>query len=283
MTSSKQRLALGTATIALLASLPTTAWADCSIEGTTITCDADATVDDVNAALNALGGADVSLIVLEGVAIDGQSTRIQLPQLGAVSINNAGTVGDGGFNDGIYYFGDPSSTENSFSVVNSGLIDGAINLSGVGGDVDIVSEGDVSSTIYAFALGDLTATVNGRVGRPSDEVRSEEFHGVTLQSGGGTTSIVIGQEAVVGSLASTGRSGASVNVRGRVGSAERGHSVAADAFNTTFNSEGIFETGDGFLVSGFTDHIVAVGGAAEISVSETAVVWGSAFAQGLTQ
>ena len=94
MKTTKTRLALGVAGVALTASLGSPALAACATSGSTVTCTADSTAAEVNAAMAAVVGDDVTLSIATDANVVQPTSDIFPTQQGAVEIAVRQQAGD---------------------------------------------------------------------------------------------------------------------------------------------------------------------------------------------
>lgn len=205
MHNRKSVLALGVGTAALATSLAMPAHAACTVDGSTVTCTADSTAAEVNAALAAVAGGDAILVIADAGTVVQPGSPVAPTQQGAVVINNGGELGTDAAPVGVNYGGDDTAAENTFALDNSGSITGGVGVFNVGGsisidnsgllgngilvstaadaDIDMASSGDIEDGgIGLFTRGDIDLDVSGNVGAPADDTTASSLQGIQANS-----------------------------------------------------------------------------------------------------
>ncbi|MEW4448958.1 autotransporter outer membrane beta-barrel domain-containing protein [Qipengyuania sp. JC766] len=165
----KSQLALGVASTALVIGLTTPAHAACAVDGATVTCTADSTAAEVDAALASVAGDDATLEIVTDATVNQPSNVIQPLQQGAVAIDNDGTIGTEAAPVGISYTGTSTDADNTVSLDNSGAISGPVNIFNVGGTIDIDNSGSIGQGLYVGALGAVTLNSDGDINSPGSQ------------------------------------------------------------------------------------------------------------------
>lgn len=165
----KTQLALGVATAAIVTGFATPANAACTVDGNTVTCTADSTAAEVNAALASVVGEDANLEIVTDASVVQPNDRVQPTQQGAIAIDNAGDVGTEAAPVGIFYVGTATDAANSFELVNRGTITGPVNVQSVGGAVDIANSGLLAEGVFVNVQGPATLVSDGRIDSSSSQ------------------------------------------------------------------------------------------------------------------
>ncbi|GMN13876.1 autotransporter domain-containing protein [Altererythrobacter sp. MTPC7] len=152
----KTQLALGVATAAIITGLATPANAACTVDGSTVTCTADSTATEVNAALAGVAGNDVTLEFVDDALVTQPFSQIFPTQQGQVAIDNAGAIGTEDAPVGIGYFGTADDADNTFSLDNSGSITGNVSVQNVGGEVALTNSGLLAGGVFVNVTGPAT-------------------------------------------------------------------------------------------------------------------------------
>ena len=153
MKNSKSRFALGVASVAFVTGIASPASAACTVDGSTVTCSTDSTVAEVNAAMAAAGGSDVTLIVADDVDVIQPGGSVFPTQQGAVNIVNAGELGTDAVRVPVTYVGTANAATNTFDLNNSGTISGALNVFNVGGGASVVNGGLIGNGVSIQTAG----------------------------------------------------------------------------------------------------------------------------------
>lgn len=187
MRNSKTRLALGVASAAFVAGIASPASAACTVEGSTVTCSTDSTAAEVNAAMAAAGGSDVTLQVADDVEVLQPGSPVSPTQQGDVSISNAGDLGTDVARVDVFYAGTSSSATNTFDLDNSGTISGSVSVFNVGGATSIVNSGLIGNgvTVFTNAVAPISFASTG-------DIQSDADRAVLLASRGEITAVFAG-------------------------------------------------------------------------------------------
>lgn len=257
MKTNKLKLSLGVASTALIAGLATPANAACTTDGTTVTCDATSTVDEVQAAISAVPGNDLTLINADTGEVVAPGNFITTFRSGSVAFDNAGTMTGAGGRIYIDFYGDSTAADNDFAIDNSGTIEGSISVYGAGGDVSINNSGYAES-LDGRAVGNVAIDVSGATG-------SDDYYGV-IAIGDTSTSVSISGE--LGTLADDvdPSSLGHVYARSRTIESDSSSTSTTDAgVTTTVNESTVSDTGGSTSVdvaeTGLTGFVYAYGGA----------------------
>ena len=159
----KSQLALGVASTALVIGLAAPAQAACTVDASTVSCTADSTASEVNAAMASVVGDDVTLQIVADANVVQPPLNIMPNQQGAVAIDNDGTVGTDAAQNGIFYRGPFTGAANTFSLNNSGTITGQVNVFDVGGTVDLQNSGTVGGGLFVGSMGAVTLNSDGDI------------------------------------------------------------------------------------------------------------------------
>lgn len=161
MKTTKTRLALGVAGVALTASLGSPALAACATSGSTVTCTADSTAAEVNAAMAAVVGDDVTLSIATDANVVQPTSDIFPTQQGAVEIANAGDVGTDVARVNVIYVGSVAQgAANTFALTNTGSVSGSVSVFNVGGATTINNNGSIGNGLTISTSGTGAVTVN---------------------------------------------------------------------------------------------------------------------------
>ncbi len=205
MKSRKTQLALGVASAAIITSLAAPAQAACTVDDSTVTCTADSTAAEVNAAMAAVVGDDVTLNVETGANVVQPGSDVSPLQQGAVAIDNAGDLGVEAAPVGVFYVGTTADATNTFDLDNSGTITDRVEVYNVGGAMSIsnsgllgngitvltssdgpvtfTSTGDVDSAfdpgVEIYTRGDIAMAIDGNVGTPATATDASDLRTVT--------------------------------------------------------------------------------------------------------
>ncbi|WP_340587311.1 autotransporter outer membrane beta-barrel domain-containing protein [Erythrobacter alti] len=165
MLTKKTQLALGVASAALVSGISTPAMAACDVDGSNVTCTADSTAAEVNAALAAAGGSDVTLEIVTDANVTQPGSTVFVPQQGEVAVQNDGDVGTDAARVGVLYFGDTASAANTFDLANTGLISDRVEVYNVGGDMTFSNSGMLGNGISVFTSseGNISFTSTGDI------------------------------------------------------------------------------------------------------------------------
>ena len=160
----KTQLALGVATAAMISGFATPANAACTVDGSTVTCTSDSTAAEVNAAMAAAAGSNVTLNIATDANVTQPGAPVFPTQQGSVAIDNAGDLGADAARVGVFYSGTSTDTANTFDLANSGLITGSVATLSVGGAVDIANSGLLAEGVYIqLGQGPATLTNTGQI------------------------------------------------------------------------------------------------------------------------
>ena len=161
MKTTKTRLALGVAGVALTASLGSPALAACATSGSTVTCTADSTAAEVNAAMAAVVGDDVTLSIATDANVVQPTSDIFPTQQGTVEIANAGDVGTDVARVNVIYVGSVAQgAANTFALTNTGSVSGSVSVFNVGGATTIDNSGSIGNGLTISTSGTGAVTVN---------------------------------------------------------------------------------------------------------------------------
>ncbi|MBU1756786.1 MAG: hypothetical protein KJ703_07365, partial [Alphaproteobacteria bacterium] len=163
MTNRKTQLALGVASAALITGFAVPAQAACSIDASTVTCTADSTAAEVNAAMASVAGGDVTLNIVTDATVVQPNSQIQPTQQGQVAIANSGDVGTDVGPVGVFYAGTAGDETNTFSLDNSGSITGEIVALNVGGPVDLNNSGLLAGGVFVSTQGPALLNSTGQI------------------------------------------------------------------------------------------------------------------------
>ena len=244
MTSKKTQLALGVASAALITGLAAPAQAACTMDGDTVTCTADSTAAEVNAAMAAVASNDVTLTVQADATVMQPGGDVFPGQQGTVEIDNAGDLGEDAARVGILYVGNDADELNTFGLDNSGSVSGRVQIYSVGGDiniensgllgngvivatasdaaVDFTSTGDIDSDfnpgVEIYTRGDIALAIDGNVGTPATDTADSDLRDVIAGSQqfvsdpATTTTETTGTATTTTTTSGYGREGGSVAV-----------------------------------------------------------------------
>ncbi len=244
MRTTKTQLAIGVAGLALSAGLHSPAFAACTVDGSTVSCTSDSTAAEVNAALAAAGGSNVTLTIAANVDVVQPNNTITPPQQGAVAITNAGTVGIDAARVNVSYSGTSSQATNTFALDNSGVISGSVGVFDVGGataivntgrvgngisvgttgtgDVSIASSGDIDADgpvgIQVFTRGDVDIVIEGDVGTVATATAPSDLKDIQVSTSGTVFPTAVSTVVVDGTATTTTTTNAAGSVT-RVGGA----------------------------------------------------------------
>lgn len=165
MKTTKTQLAVGVAGLALAAGMHSPAQAACTVDGTNVTCSTDSTAAEVNAALAAAGGTNVTLTIADDVDVVQPNGQITPNQQGAVSITTGGNIGTETARVNVVYFGTSTATDNTVALANSGAIEGGVGIFSAGGDTSIDNSGTISNgiTVSTSGTGDVSLSSTGDI------------------------------------------------------------------------------------------------------------------------
>lgn len=260
MRTTKTRLAVGVASVAIVTGLGTPAFAACTVDGSTVTCTADSTAAEVNAAMATVVGDDVTLNVAENANVVQPSTSISPAQQGEVAVSNAGDVGEPAARVDLFYVGTSDQATNTFDLANTGAVSGSVSVFNVGGTttidnsgligngltigtagsgaVVVTSTGDIDADgsvgVDIFTGGDIGVTIEGDVGTIASETADSDLKDIqatSLQTATPTPVTTVTTEGTATTTTTTDASG-SVDREGGAASvtlAEGGNSGAITA------------------------------------------------------
>lgn len=191
MKTTKIRLGVGVATVALATAIGSPAQAACTVDGATVTCTADSTAAEVNAAMASVAGGNVTLNVAANANVTQPGSPILPSQQGAVAINNAGDVGVPAARVDVLYVGTSTAATNTFSLANTDTISGAVNVFSVGGATTINNSGLIGNglVVSTSGTGPVSVTNSGLIdadGSTGIEVRTRGDATVVLEGDVGT-------------------------------------------------------------------------------------------------
>jgi trimeric autotransporter adhesin len=296
----RQRTLLRTTTaMAMMASVfglvltPDTAQAACTVTAGTLVC-TDDTVANVNFAITAQPGPDLTLSSPSGTITGATPVTIGGPALvGAITVTNAGIIGNPGSASGILVLGNTTKAGNNVSIGNTGTINGNIQIVTSGGTGTINTKGAVTGALITSGVAAQTITVAGTAGQvdartffntPTSTTTSvTDASGVTVNTqtnksiaGGGKSTVTIAEGSEVGLINSFSFQNATIAIDGKAASATaittgaNTDSVNTQTFdktskltNTTSQSTSIAAFGDASVTQGskseITGNVVAQG------------------------
>jgi hypothetical protein len=195
MKTTKTSLAFGVAGAAIAIASTSPAHAACTTSTSTVTCADTSTVNDANTAIAGVTGADVTLQVSSGGALNQPGTNVSPGQQGAVTIVNAGILGTPAAPVDIFYTGTALSAANKFVLTNGGTVTGNVDVRNFGGSANIDGTGAIGGYLVVFsnAVAPVTVTTGSSVAAASG-------FGAFVGSGGASALNVAG---VVGSAATS--------------------------------------------------------------------------------
>lgn len=159
----KSQLAFSVATAALITGLATPAQAGCTVDGSTVTCTADSTSAEVNAAMALVDGDDVTLNIETDANVVQPGGDVSPIQQGEVAIENSGDVGVNAAPVGVFYVGTPTEAGNTFSLDNIGSITGQVSVFNVGGALDIDNSGLLAGGVFVSTEGAVSLNSSGQI------------------------------------------------------------------------------------------------------------------------
>lgn len=229
MRTTKTTLAIGVAGMALATGLSAPAQAACTVSGSTVTCTADSTAAEVNAALASVVGADVTLNIASNANVVQPGTAISPTQQGEVVVTNAGDVGEDAARVNLTYVGTADAATNTFDLANSGSISGNVGIFNVGGPISVDNSGligngltistpgsgaivinssgiidaDGATGVFVNTRGDVDVVIEGDVGTVATEMMPSALKNVSVSSFQGVTTGATTTVTTVGTATTT--------------------------------------------------------------------------------
>lgn len=286
------------------------AMAQCVTSASTVACNGTATDVQLQGRIAAATRPDLTITVNRGATITTSQGSIlvgqsffppQQPFPGMITLNNAGTIGTSRTAPiTLSINGVPGAASNNFVGTNSGLFNGSLNVTSLGGRGSLQNSGTITGTVTLTGRGDQTYSGAGAIhGGPfpfagsvglnvASVVQTSSFDSVTQRSttsfAGGTASATIDGtlRALVNGAPTgifvgatiTGIGGANATINGAVGQT----TVRSLEFNQISSS--VFSFANGVQTFTSTSVFQAVGGMASLVIGANGSINGSTFVTG---